>query len=83
MSNKNKDEMRAEYDFNDKKGIRGKYHNAMQNGYKTIIHKSDGTTEITETRTIFLAPDVQAHFPTSEAVNNALRKLIVTQKTKL
>lgn len=80
MKNKNDDEMLPEYDFRGKKGVRGKYYKDLQNGYKTIIHKFDGTSEITETRPIFLAPDVQKHFPTSEAVNNALRNLIVAEK---
>ena len=71
---KDKDTMRAEYDFS--KGVRGKHHEAMKNGYTTIIHKSDGSTEITETRPIFLAPDVQAYFPDTESVNQALRGLI-------
>jgi hypothetical protein len=71
-----KDEMKAEYDFRGKKGVRGKYHEAMKNGYTTIIHKSDGTTETIETRPIFLEQDLKAHFPTSESVNQALRGLI-------
>ena len=51
---KEKNEMREEYDFRGKQGVRGKYYEAMRKGYKTIIHKSDGTTEETETRPIFL-----------------------------
>jgi hypothetical protein len=76
MSNKDKDEMREEYDFRGKKGVRGKYYKAMQKGYKTIIHKSDGSTITRETRPIFLAPDIQEYFPDSESVNKALRGLI-------
>ena len=76
MSNKNKDEMLAEYDFRGKKGVRGKYYKSLQEGYQTIIHKSDGSTVIRETRPIFLEPDLQAQFPNSEAVNRALRELI-------
>lgn len=45
----NKDEMRAEYDLRGKKGVRGKYNGAMKNAYTTIVHKSDGSTVITET----------------------------------
>ena len=71
-----KNEMRDEYDFRGKVGVRGKYHAAMKQGYTTIIHKSDGTTETTETRPIFLEPDIQPYFPNSEAVNKALRRLI-------
>lgn len=68
--------MREEYDFRGKKGVRGKYYKAMQEGYKTIIHKSDGTTVEKETRPIFLDEDVRKYFPDSDAVNNALRELI-------
>ena len=76
MSNKNKDEMLAEYDFRGKKGVRGKYYKALQQGHKTIIHKSDGATVVKEIRPIYLDEDLQALFPNSEAVNRALRKLI-------
>jgi hypothetical protein len=77
-----KDEMKAEYDFRGKKGVRGKYHEAMKNGYTTIIHKSDGTTETIETRPIFLEQDLKAHFPTSESVNPELRSDISVEKIK-
>jgi len=76
MNNKKKDEMLAEYDFRGKKGVRGKYYQALQEGHKTIIHQSDGSTVIRETRPIFLDPDLQEIFPNSETVNRALRELI-------
>lgn len=76
MKNKDKDEMLEEYDFRGKKGVRGKYYKAMQEGYKTVIHKSDGSTVVKETRPIFLDEDVQKYFPNSQSVNNALRGLI-------
>ncbi len=71
---KEKDEMREEYDFS--KGIRGKHYKALQKGHTTIIHKSDGSTVVTETRPIFLDEDVRKYFPDSQSVNNALRGLI-------
>jgi len=80
MSNKNKDEMLAEYDFRGKKGVRGKYYKALREGHKTIIYKSDGSTVIKETRPIYLDEDLQALFPNSEAVNRALRELISIKK---
>jgi hypothetical protein len=76
MNSKNKDEMLAEYDFRGKKGVRGKYYQALREGHKTIIHKSDGSTVIREVRPIFLDPDLQEKFPDSAAVNRALRELI-------
>ena len=68
--------MKDEYDFRGKQGVRGKYYKAIQKGYKTIIHKSDGSTVVTETRPIFLDEDVRKYFPNSQSVNNALRGLI-------
>lgn len=68
--------MRDEYDFRGKKGVRGKYRKAIEDGYKTIIRKSDGSTLVRETRPIFLEPELQEKFPTSQAVNRALRELI-------
>ncbi len=76
MKNNSKDEMRDEYDFRGKKGVRGKYYEAMQKGYTTIIHKPDGSTVVKETRPIFLDEDVQVYFPDAKAVNDALRGLI-------
>ena len=76
MNSYNKDDMRAEYDFRGKKGVRGKHYKALQKGYKTIIHKSDGSTTVKETRPIFLDEDVQAYFPDSKSVNEILRGLI-------
>lgn len=68
--------MRAEYDLRGKKGIRGKYYEAMKSGYTTIIHQSDGSTVAKETRPIFLDEDVKAYFPDTKSVNDALRGLI-------
>lgn len=68
--------MQAEYDFRGRKGVRGKYYEALREGHRTIIHKSDGTIAVKEKRPIFLDEDLQARFPTSESVNRALRELI-------
>lgn len=76
MKNDSKDEMRKEYDFRGKTGVRGKYYEAMKNGYTTVIHKSDGSTVVKETRPIFLDEDVRVYFPDAKAVNDALRGLI-------
>lgn len=66
--------MRDEYDFSG--GVRGKHYQAMRQGYTTIVHKSDGSTVVTETRPIYLDEDVREYFPDSQAVNEALRGLI-------
>ncbi len=68
--------MREEYDFRGKQGVRGKYYKPLQKGHTTIIHKSDGSTVVTETRPIFLDEDVRKYFPDSQSVNDALRGLI-------
>ena len=39
-----------------------------------IIQKTDGSTVVSETKLIAIAPDVQKYFPDSESVNNALFK---------
>ncbi len=72
--------MRAEYDFRGKKGVCGKYYEAMKSGYTTIIHQSDGSTVIKETRPIFLDEDVKAYFPDSRSVNDALREFIKAKR---
>jgi hypothetical protein len=57
----NKDELRPEYDLSKLKGkVRGKYSERYKQG----------------TNVILLEPDVASVFPNSEAVNEALRKLI-------
>jgi hypothetical protein len=73
-------EMLPEYDFGDKKGVRGKYYKAYQQGHTVKIHQTDGST-ITQHYTledgaVLLAPDVRKHFPDAESVNRALRVLI-------
>jgi hypothetical protein len=69
--------MRPEYDFTG--GARGKHYKALQEGYTTKIHKADGTIvekNVGGKGTVTLAPDVREYFPTSQAVNRALRTLI-------
>jgi hypothetical protein len=57
----NNDELRPEYDLSKLKGrVRGKYVERCKEG----------------TNVILLEPDVASVFPDSEAVNEALRKLI-------
>lgn len=70
-----------EYDFSKMKGgVRGKYAQAMKNGYTVTVHKADGSKEIRRFSpiedTVVLAPDVKKYFSDSEAVNQALRGLI-------
>lgn len=82
MKNDDKDEMRAEYDFRGKKGVCGKYYEAMKKGHTTVIHQSDGSTVVKETRPIYLDEDVQTYFPDAESVNQTLRGLIALVPNK-
>jgi len=54
------DPLRERPDLDFSKGVRGKYYQRMQEG----------------TNIILLAPDLMDNFPTSEAVNDALRKYL-------
>lgn len=69
--------MRPEYDFTG--GVRGKHIQDLQAGYTIRIHKTDGTIVekvMADKAAVTLAPDVREYFPTSQAVNHALRTLI-------
>ncbi|MEK7991883.1 MAG: hypothetical protein VSS52_012810 [Thiotrichaceae bacterium] len=80
MKAKEASEMLPEYNFLNKKGIRGKYHQAYIQGHQVNIYKDDGSVEThyftLEEGAVMLAPDVAAYFKSSDAVNNALRGLI-------
>jgi hypothetical protein len=74
------DDMLPEYDFKGKKGIRGKYAKALEQGYSIRITNEDGTITVRHfvprENAIVLDADVQVYFPDSESVNRALRSLI-------
>ena len=55
------DEMRAEYNFDYSKGVRGKY-------YKRVMEEGSNV--------VLLDPDVWKAFPDSKAVNDALRSML-------
>jgi hypothetical protein len=76
-----KEEMKPEYDFSIMKGgVRGKYYKSYRNGHNVIVHREDGTDSVQyfklEDGAIMLEADVKKYFPTSDAVNKALRMLI-------
>ena len=72
--------MLPEYDFRGKKGVRGKYYRAYQQGHTVRIQQEDGSVIMQhfalEEGAVLLAPDVREYFPDSESVNQALRGLI-------
>ncbi len=75
------EEMRPEYDFSTMKGgVRGKNYKAYREGHKVVVHKEDGIDSVQyfklEDGAVMLEPDVRKYFPTSDAVNKALRSLI-------
>ena len=70
-------DMRPEYDFSG--GVRGKHYKILREGYTIRVHKTDGTIiekSVGGRDSVTLAPDVREYFPTSRAVNHALRTLI-------
>lgn len=73
-------DMLPEYDFTGKQGVRGKYYQAYRQGHTVQVAQADGsvTTQYftLEEGAVMLEPDIQPYFPTSEAVNRALRVLI-------
>ena len=66
---KDTDELRPEYKLSDfkSKGVRGKY-------YKRIMEEG--------TNVVLLDADVQKAFPNSESVNDALRSILRTERTR-
>jgi len=82
------DELRPEYDLKSllKGAVRGKHAKAMREGYSVTIHQEDGSTLvqnfILQENTVVLDPDVRAHYPDSESVNQALRSLIAQPLAK-
>jgi hypothetical protein len=74
------DDMLAEYDFTGKKGVRGKYHAAYQQGHTVKVYQDDGSVTVQyftlQDGAVMLEPDVREYFPDSESVNKALRSLI-------
>jgi hypothetical protein len=72
--------MLPEYDFSEKKGVRGKHAKAMREGYTVTVHREDGTTLVQnfalQENAVVLDPDVRVYFRDSESVNRALRSLI-------
>ena len=71
--------MRPEYDFVG--GVRGKHHKVLrEEGYVIRVHNDDGTIlerHVAGERMVMLDPDVYEYFSDSEAVNLALRTLII------
>ena len=61
------DEMRPEYNFDYTKGVRGKYYKRIQ---------EEGTN------VVLLDRDVQKAFPDSVAVNEALRSILKTKRSR-
>jgi hypothetical protein len=70
--------MREEYDFAG--AVRGKHYRAYRAGHTVRTRKPNGVTEVRhftqEDGAIMLDPDVKTRFPTSKAVNKALRSVM-------
>ncbi|WP_446009679.1 hypothetical protein [Candidatus Electrothrix sp.] len=80
QQSKEKKDMLPEYDLSGKKGVRGKYYRAYQEGHTVRIQQEDGSVATQyftlEDGAVLLTPDVRKYFPDSESVNQALRGLI-------
>ena len=72
------EEMLDEYDFKDKKGVRGKYYEQFRKGYTVRVVKENGAAD--EQYFAAIEADIHDYFPDSESVNNALRSLISARK---
>jgi hypothetical protein len=70
--------MREEYDFSG--AVRGKHYRAYRTGHTVRVHKANGAMDVRhftqKDGAIMLDPDVKTRFPTSEAVNKALRAVM-------
>lgn len=70
-------EILPEYNFSGKKGVRGKYYRAYQQGHAVRELHENGSVVTQyftlEDGAVMLAPDVREYFSTSESVNQALR----------
>ncbi len=83
-NNSDDTEMRDEYDFSI--GVRGKHYKQYRQGHKVRINRSDGEVSVQyftqEEGSVMLDPDVKERFPDSEAVNRALRSLMIRDKKR-
>lgn len=72
------DGMQPEYDFSG--GVRGKHYKAYRQGHSVTVHNKDGTKTVQHfgpaDGAVMLDTDLREYFPTSEAVNEALRLVI-------
>lgn len=80
-------DMLPEYDLRGKKGVRGKYCEAYQQGHTVRVFQDDGSATVEYFFTlkegaVMLEPDVREYFPNSESVNKALRSLIALKPSK-
>jgi hypothetical protein len=74
------EDMRPEYNFKGKTGVRGKYYQAYRRGHTVRVCEEDGSVNVQyftlADGAVMLEPDVRRHFPDSKTVNAALRSLI-------
>lgn len=78
MNEQHDETIEKSYDFS--RGVRSKHHLAMRQGYQVTIHQEDGSTLVKKyvmpPNAVVLEDDVFAQFPSSTAVNQALRTLM-------
>lgn len=72
--------MLEEYDFTEKKGIRGKYAKAYKSGHSVKVY--DEGKLVRDEYFAAIDPAVRAYFPDSKSINNALKELISLNSEK-
>ena len=68
------DEKLPEYNFSDKKGIRGKYAKAYRSGHSVKVYSGDKL--VSDEYFAAIESDEREYFPDSKSINKMLRKLI-------
>jgi uncharacterized protein YfaA (DUF2138 family) len=73
-------EIQDEYDFTDKKSVRGKYHKAYKEGHSVRVY--DGEKIVSNNYFAAIEADVREFSPDSKVINKALSSLMKLAPSK-